>query len=212
MRSHARAMADGVTVFLLCGVSQQAVDRVRRLTTTPTPPAQTGTGTADSPLTVFITNSVYAPNPLTVKVGQFVNFKNNDQTVHSATFDNGTYESGDIPALSAHDVPVQMTATGTFTFHCRFHGEKGCDYRHAVTGVTARRPGRRSRPDDGSGASDLDVQRVNAAAVEPMWREVQDVLQSEVADHVPERRRQTRRCCHRDDLAAPSARPGASSR
>jgi plastocyanin len=97
-------------------------------TTTPSSspaPAQTGTGTEDSPLTVFITSSVYAPNPLTVKVGQFVNFKNNDQTVHSATFDNGTYESGDIPALSAHDVPVQMNATGTFTFHCRFHGEKG---------------------------------------------------------------------------------------
>lgn len=84
-----------------------------------------GTGTSDSPITVFITNSVYSPNPLTVKVGQFVNFKNNDSIVHSATFDNGTYESGDIPALSAHDVPVQMTSAGSFTFHCRLHGEKG---------------------------------------------------------------------------------------
>jgi plastocyanin len=63
--------------------------------------------------------------PLTVKAGQYVNFKNNDGIVHSATFDNGSYESGDIPAYSAHDVAVQMMATGTFTFHCRFHGEKG---------------------------------------------------------------------------------------
>jgi plastocyanin len=125
MRSHARAMAIVISAFLLCGTLAAGCGSNATTTTTPTPPAQTGTGTADSPLTVFITNSVYAPNPLTVKVGQFVNFKNNDQTVHSATFDNGTYESGDIPALSAHDVPVQMTSTGTFTFHCRFHGEKG---------------------------------------------------------------------------------------
>jgi plastocyanin len=84
-----------------------------------------GTGTSDSPITVFITNSVYSPNPLTVKTGQFVNFKNNDTIVHSATLNNGTYESGDIPALSAHDVPVGMTSTGTFAFHCRLHGETG---------------------------------------------------------------------------------------
>ena len=74
---------------------------------------------------MFITNSTYSPNPLTVKTGQYVNFKNNDTIAHSATFDNGTYESGDIPPLSAHDTPVAMTTTGTFAFHCRLHGEKG---------------------------------------------------------------------------------------
>jgi plastocyanin len=84
-----------------------------------------GTGTSDNPITVFITNSSYSPNPLTVKVGQFVNFKNNDAIVHSATFDNGTYESGDIPAFSAHDASVAMMSAGTFSFHCRMHGEKG---------------------------------------------------------------------------------------
>jgi plastocyanin len=82
-----------------------------------------GDGTAGNPITVFITNSVYSPNPLTVKVGQYVNFKNNDTIVHSATFDNGAYESGDIPPLSAHDNPVAIT--GNVTFRCRFHGERG---------------------------------------------------------------------------------------
>ena len=94
--------------------------------TTPTSPSTgSGDGSQNNPITVFITNSTYSPNPLTVKVGQYVNFKNNDAIVHSATFDNGTYESGDIPAFSAHDVAVQMTTGGTFTFHCRLHGEKG---------------------------------------------------------------------------------------
>lgn len=90
-----------------------------------TSPSGSGDGSSGNPITVFITNSTYSPNPLTVKVGQYVNFKNNDSIVHSATFDNGTYESGDIPPLSAHDAPVAMTATGTFGFHCRMHGEKG---------------------------------------------------------------------------------------
>ncbi len=116
----------GVVLFVLVGaVMGAACSSSSTNSPSPAPPAQTGTGTEDSPLTVFVTNSVYGPNPLTVKVGQWVNFKNNDQTVHSATFDNGMYESGDIPALSAHDAPVQMTSTGTFTFHCRMHGEKG---------------------------------------------------------------------------------------
>ena len=89
------------------------------------PSSGSGDGTSGNPITVFITSSVYSPNPLTVKVGQYVNFKNNDSIVHSATFDNGTYESGDIPAFSAHDVAVAMKTTGTFAFHCRMHGEKG---------------------------------------------------------------------------------------
>ena len=94
--------------------------------TAPTAPSTgSGDGTQNNPLTVFITNSAYSPNPLTVKVGQYVNFKNNDGMVHSATFDNGSYESGDIPAFSAHDVAVAMTSAGTVTFHCRLHGEKG---------------------------------------------------------------------------------------
>jgi plastocyanin len=89
------------------------------------PSSGSGDGSSGNPITVFITSSVYSPNPLTVKAGQYVNFKNNDSIVHSATFDNGTYESGDIPAFSAHDVAVAMTTSGTFSFHCRFHGEKG---------------------------------------------------------------------------------------
>jgi plastocyanin len=89
------------------------------------PSTGSGDGTSGNPITIFITNNVYSPNPLSVKAGQYVNFKNNDSGVHSATFDNGTYESGDIPAFSAHDAAVPMTTTGTFAFHCRIHGEKG---------------------------------------------------------------------------------------
>src|SRR5262249_44043053 len=92
----------------------------------PTAPSTgSGDGRQNNPITGFITNSTYSPNPLPVKAGQYVKFKNKDGIVHSATFDNGSYESGDIPAYSAHDVAVQMKTTGTFAFHCRLHGERG---------------------------------------------------------------------------------------
>jgi plastocyanin len=104
--------------ILLAGCSSSS-------TSPTTPSSGSGNGTSGDPITVFITNSIYAPNPLTVKTGQFVNFKNNDSIAHSATFDNGMYESGDIPPLSAHDAPLAMTTPGTFAFHCRLHGEKG---------------------------------------------------------------------------------------
>jgi plastocyanin len=93
--------------------------------TSPSNGGGSGNSSAGNPITVFITNSVYSPNPLGVKVGQYVNFKNNDSTTHSATFDNGGYESGDIPPLSAHDDPVAMNTAGTIAFHCRMHGERG---------------------------------------------------------------------------------------
>src|SRR4051794_30189736 len=89
---------------------------------TPTAPTPGGSG---SLVTVFITNSAYSPTPMTVSVGQSVNWKNNDTIEHSATFDNGIYESGNIPALSAHDNPLVMNTKGTFTYHCRMHSEKG---------------------------------------------------------------------------------------
>jgi len=116
--------AAGAAVAVWIGVVLAAPGCGSSSPASPTPPGGSGDGSAGNPITVFITNSTYSPNPLTVKAGQYVNFKNNDSIVHSATFDNGMYESGDIPPLSAHDEPVPIPA-GTFAFHCRIHGEKG---------------------------------------------------------------------------------------
>lgn len=115
-----------IAVLIGAGIVSSGCNSSSNSTPTPTSPSTgSGDGTQNNPITVFITNSTYSPNPLSVKMGQYVNFKNNDGIVHSATFDNGTYESGDIPAYSAHDVAVAMTTVGTTTFHCRLHGERG---------------------------------------------------------------------------------------
>jgi plastocyanin len=115
----------GWVAGFLVGSALEAVGCNASSSSPTAPSTGSGNGTSGNPITVFITNSTYSPNPLTVKAGQYVNFKNNDSIAHSATFDNGMYESGDIPPTSAHDVPVAMTAQGTVTFHCRLHGERG---------------------------------------------------------------------------------------
>ena len=124
MRSCVR-LFQGIAVGILMSSALMVVGCGSNSSSPMPPSTGSGDGTSGNPITVFITNSVYSPNPLTVRAGQYVNFKNNDSIVHSATFDNGTYESGDIPPLSAHDNPVAMTTIGTVAFHCRMHGEKG---------------------------------------------------------------------------------------
>ena len=65
-------------------------------------------------------SSSYAPSPLTMRVGQVVNWHNLDSIEHSATLD-GVFDSGHIAAFSAHDNAVTMSKAGTFTYHCTIH-------------------------------------------------------------------------------------------
>jgi plastocyanin len=64
--------------------------------------------------------SSYAPSPLTMRVGQVVNWHNLDSIEHTATLE-GMFDSGKIAAFSAHDNAVTMSRAGTFTYHCTIH-------------------------------------------------------------------------------------------
>jgi plastocyanin len=76
-------------------------------------------------LTITITKGVYSPSPLSVKVGQSVNWLNSDTFAHTAT-DAGVFDTGSIAPTSAADVPVPFTTPGTYNFHCTLHaGESG---------------------------------------------------------------------------------------
>ena len=86
----------------------------------PTNPA--GTNPPDL-LTITIRSGVYSPNPLSVKVGQRVNWLNTDTFAHSAT-DPGVFDSGSIAPTSAANVPVLFTTPGTYNFHCTLHANE----------------------------------------------------------------------------------------
>jgi plastocyanin len=74
-------------------------------------------------LTVTIKGGVYSPNPVTVKVGQTVNWLNSDTIAHTAT-DPGVFDIGSIAPTSAHSDNgdgVTFNTVGTFNYHCTIH-------------------------------------------------------------------------------------------
>jgi len=77
--------------------------------------------------TVRIKGSSFSPNPLQLRVGQTVNWLNEDSIEHTATLP-GVYDTGKISPTSAHgengDQYTFRTA-GTFTFRCMLHQEAG---------------------------------------------------------------------------------------
>lgn len=127
--SNARRAAMG-TIALLgvfavgCGQSSPA---------TPTPtnscsPTPTNPECVNPPnlLTVTIQNGVFSPNPVTVKVGQSVNWLNSDSIEHTAT-DPGVFDTGAISPTSAHSANgdgVMFSTAGTFTYHCTLHANE----------------------------------------------------------------------------------------
>lgn len=74
-------------------------------------------------LTITIKSGVYSPNPLSVKVGQSVNWLNSDTIAHTAT-DAGVFDTGSIAPTSAADVPVPFSTPGTYNFHCTLHANE----------------------------------------------------------------------------------------
>lgn len=52
--------------------------------------------------------------------GQSVAFRNADSTTHTATANNGAFDTGNI-APGATSAPITMSASGTFNYHCEIH-------------------------------------------------------------------------------------------
>lgn len=105
------------TAMFGCGGSSMA--------TTPTSPSGTPAGTtvtADVTITINGMNgsNSFSPNPGTLKAGQTVAWRNADSTSHTATADNGGFNTGTI-APGATSSPITMSAAGTISYHCSIH-------------------------------------------------------------------------------------------
>jgi len=87
-------------------------------TTTPTEP------TTPADVTVTIVgmngNQSFSPNPVNVRVGQTVAWRNADSQVHTATADGGAFNTANIGAGRTTE-PITMSAPGTFGYHCIPH-------------------------------------------------------------------------------------------
>jgi plastocyanin len=60
------------------------------------------------------------PDPITIAVGDSIMWSNTDSTAHTATEDDGAFDTGSI-AGGESSAPVQFLEAGTFTYHCGIH-------------------------------------------------------------------------------------------
>ena len=74
---------------------------------------------AQSDTTVTIANFAFSPGTITVQAGSTVTWVNNDSVAHTATGDNGEFDTGSIaPGGSA---TITFDTAGTFAYHCSIH-------------------------------------------------------------------------------------------
>ncbi len=69
--------------------------------------------------TVAIANFAFNPSSITVRANTTITWKNNDGVAHTATADNGAWDTGSIP--SGGSASVTFANGGTFSYHCAIH-------------------------------------------------------------------------------------------
>ncbi len=89
--------------------------------TTTTPPPSGSTTTVSIPVGAFaLTTTAYAPDTVSVKVGDSVKWVNNDNISHTSTANNGTtFNSGTI--APGGSFTTTFNTAGTFQYHCAIH-------------------------------------------------------------------------------------------
>jgi plastocyanin len=111
----AQGVLDG-TVGTSQGATQPAAVPVE-----PTAPAESTTPAPNSTTTVEMRNNVFNPPQLNVAPGTTVRFVNNDTVPHTATADNGVFDTGVLQP--GYSLDVVLDGAGTVPYHCELHPE-----------------------------------------------------------------------------------------
>jgi plastocyanin len=97
-------------------------------------PAQAAANTVQATETGGGANFVFVPDTITIKTGDKVTFQNTGKVPHTATADNGSFDSGNLNAGASFTTPA-FTQPGTFTFKCTYHATLGMTGKIIVTGA-----------------------------------------------------------------------------
>ena len=111
-----------VLVFAAIAAAQPAV--VPGETTTPaqtTRPAESTTPAPNDTTTVEMRNNAFNPAQLNVAPGTTVRFVNNDTVPHTATADNGAFDTEELQP--GYSMDVFLEGEGTVPYHCELHPE-----------------------------------------------------------------------------------------
>jgi plastocyanin len=112
--------AMAVLVFAAIAAAQPVV--VPGETTTPaqtTTPAESTTAAPNSTTTVEISDNAFNPAQLNVAPGTTVTFVNNGTVPHTATADNGAFDTGELQP--GYSMDIFLEGSGTVTYHCELH-------------------------------------------------------------------------------------------
>jgi plastocyanin len=102
-----------------CGSSSNSATATPGKTTAPAANStKAATGTAQ-PGAVAITDYQFTPPSITVKVGDTVTWTNNGPSKHTATADDGSFDSGSLSAGQTFSHTFQTA--GTFSYICTIH-------------------------------------------------------------------------------------------
>jgi len=103
-------VAIGVSMVSACGSNSSS------------PTVPTASPAADVTVAIRGNNgsNSYAPNPVSMRVGQTVAWRNADSIAHTATQDFSGFNTGTV-AAGATSAATMMNTAGTFTYHCTIH-------------------------------------------------------------------------------------------
>jgi len=73
----------------------------------------------NNPNTIYMHGMVFSNTNLQIKSGTTVVWMNDDNTTHTVTADDGSFDSGNIAAGGSFS--HAFAATGTFAYHCKIH-------------------------------------------------------------------------------------------
>ena len=68
---------------------------------------------------VEIADYKFMPDVIQVDAGTQVTFTNSDDTKHTATADDGSFDTGDLD--EGDNASVTLNDPGEFTYYCRYH-------------------------------------------------------------------------------------------
>ena len=72
-----------------------------------------------APNTIAIKDFVYQPEPIQVKAGVAVTVDNGDDTIHTVTADDKSFDTGDIEGGAKGTITIDKP--GKYTYHCDIH-------------------------------------------------------------------------------------------
>lgn len=102
-------------------------------------PSQAAANTVQATETGGGANFVFQPTTITIKVGDTITFDNTGQAPHTATADDGSFDSGNLDA-GAKYTTKPFTTAGTIPYSCTYHKALGMVGTIVVTGASTGGP------------------------------------------------------------------------